>query len=444
MVLGLAQAAPTKIAIQKASVPIVYFADNTVLSYGLSNVTLGINKTTPSQGETVKAAFDVGFNDVIMVDADKNDYGYGIVCNESTTCKITNTSDVPCNYNNATGTKPASCVTAQALIRLGNQTVEKGKEYGVMEFKLLEDASEYFFFNNSVVGLGPKSPFWPAVDQIYTRQDKKEYTQLSVSYRSSGDQTQFSINTQDLKGSVLTFNGKKGEDSPVTKEDMSPDDDFFTFEGAKIKYGQGDKQKKVNLCILNTENFLLAVPDYDKFLKRMKKDLCGKTATDKDCLSADSNIDRLFRIFVEISNGKQTFETIYNPVDYVWFYQRADGNTDLQNSEKAHYNIVDFSEYRTKCSEDASLAVGRNFLLKMEFIIRRFDKKFEIGFNPTGEKQSSRLLVIGGLLVLLIISIIASIGILQVCKAVRGFNNSDKDEFDDDDYERAEAGEDAE
>lgn len=312
-----------------------------------------------------------------------------------------------------------------------------------MEFSLLQDSTNYGFSTTNVFGLGPNSPLWKSIENMYAMPESSAYLQLSIGYKSTGDQTEFKLSTQKLEGSSLIFNGRKGPADPITVDNLTPTEDFFTFPGATLTFEKSKPIKSQNICILNNENFLIAVKDYNATIFNLNKAICGAANNTVTCNFEDSNIDKLPRIFVKIENKEANFEALYKPVDYAWFNFTEDMDTEAKEKVLVTYNIVDFDKYASRCSDKATMIVGRNFLLKTEFVMRKYKDKVMIGFNETEPKGTSALLIIIVLLFILVGAIVISIILLQVCKKVRGFDKEEKEEFDDDAYERAEAGEEA-
>lgn len=88
----------TEIPTSKAVVPISYVVDKKPIEYGISNITMGISKAKPSEGQVASTLFDVSSNQVIIGDIDTAKFG--IKCTDDNTCSILDKTPFNCNYNN--------------------------------------------------------------------------------------------------------------------------------------------------------------------------------------------------------------------------------------------------------------------------------------------------------------------------------------------------------
>jgi len=395
----------------------------------VGSVLFGLNSETAGIGFNTSVIYDVSASDTIL--GDYSSLKWGVNCTDKNGC-TTSGDAVDCSYKSYIG----KCKPSKVLFTFGNITgFNTTSSYATMDFMLSQDLAFLSTNQSGVFALGPKSKFWSYLDLAYQAPVTPDYIELSVSYKSIGDGTQFNFTTQNFTGSKFFFQGRRGATDPLLKKSLT--DDFWTFPNLNYSYGVKGDIKQANVCIVNTEDFLIAVKNSTGVIGEQENKLCGKNSTNGyHCTASNSTIDKADQIIFHIDSDKDSSNATftYNPVDYISFMKLNKSSTEEGDNEAVFF-IKDFADVAHLCSDKADIAVGRYFFLKSEFIMRKYKDGVYIGFNETVPKDGSIYLIILLLLGFLILAIIFAIIFLKLCK--RKTKTQDDDEEEDEEYVKA-------
>lgn len=364
------------------------------------------------------------------IDADN-----GISCELVNKCTPSKAAPADCSGCTTSAEKKCSqCIQGTSLMRFETQKLDESKTYESLTFQIVQDDAT-FPDKNGRIELGPNNPFWDFIVKGYEKPKGTDYFETSIYYKDN-TYNPFEPKSEQFTDSKFVFNGRVGSKNPTTQE-VSADllkHDGWVWEGANLKYPGKIDGEKTNICVLDDQDALLIVNNkdsaYANLIKNVNKQLCGKDDCSTEVGKPGYSVGKVEKISFEFSNDKGSESLEFEAKEFI--YENSD-NTKNMIMIKSSGDVVNFSQY---CGDETKFAVGRLFLFKSEFIVRKFDDKFQIGFNGSLDKSKATKKTILVLLGILAFAIIVAVILLKTCKRKDGTKVADDGE-DEEGYAKA-------
>jgi hypothetical protein len=357
-----------------------------------------------SKGQTQAVVLDLGYDRVLVPDRSRGG-GFGIDCTADKSCSAVGTQYNCAQYNGVT----PQCVDATSFFRFNEMSL-KDKNVNLLSFQLIQSSSGWsdVIGTNGVLGLSPKSSFWPFVNVAYNKPKNQDYLDFSLHYKVKDSHYTFDFQKLDIKDSQFIANGRyTSTDTAFADADLKTYPAQWVIPKVTAKFSKTDDGRKdVPACIDNTVHQFFLVPDadYEGLTQGINTQLCKK----KDgCKRGESNAANVDNIVVTFASDSKAQDITLTARDFIFY----------DSNDNAIIGIGKQSDSTACAAVPNGIVLARLFFTQAELTLRsKSATSFRIGISKINLPTTAFYVVILVVLVSLILAILLAIFLVRSCR----------------------------
>ena len=301
--------------------------------------------------------FDLQFNDIIVPDLIQD--GFGFNCTDDNNCQYLENQWNPCP--DQVSRVQTRCRLMKFPFKFDNSTTENEVTSFMNASSISVQRQQWTMEQGEVgyIGLGPSSPFWDYINQVYNTPNGESYHKFSISQPRSQGVDASNYSATPYYQSRATLNSKQSLGKTLKYSTNNVYNDRWTLFNSSFDLSPSSSVTNTRACIdLNTVAYIM-IPQQNwiSFANNTTIQLCGQNYTE-DCHINKSNIAKVSPINVtfEDTDGNRITNRL-DPHDFIKF-----------DSNGYYYLLIGQSRASSFCPSDG-FVIGRYLAEQYEFTV---------------------------------------------------------------------------